>query len=38
MNTTTICPLDEIPDLQCDACIIDERNTLIFGSFWRRDT
>ena len=30
--------LVEIPDLQIDACIIDENNDLVFLSVWGRDT
>lgn len=30
--------LEEIPDLMCDACVVDKYNSLVFLSVWGRDT
>ena len=30
--------IDECPDLGVDACVMDENDTLVFISFWGRDT
>jgi len=30
--------IEEIPDLMCDACVVDKYNQLVFLSVWGRDT
>lgn len=38
LSPSPLCRIAELPDLMVDGCVCDERNTLVFASFWGRDT